>query len=519
MGNNPEKQKNASRKNSRTSKKANKNKVNDAGEDFFLEDWEVMKNENPKIDDYVKFDTDLLISEVKKDPHCDYKEIKILGEGSFGKVSLVKHKVTGIVRAMKSIKKLTFKKNNDLTILNEINILKKIDHPNIVKIYEFFITDDFYYILMEYCEGGELLDLINESDFTEIQAAFIMYQIFSAINYCHKIKIIHRDIKPENILINKNENGLYRVKICDFGTSQIFHKGEIQDKVVGSLYYIAPDVLQKNYNFKCDLWSCGVIMFILLTGKIPFDGPTHNIIYKNILNSDYNKQYLEKCSKPAIDLIAELLEKDPKKRINAEDALNHKFFFIYKTKESLNNISDEKIRNYLNHLKKYKCKSILQETALAYLIHNFSDTEEVTDACKLFNKIDMRGRGKISLDDFNVGLSILLNSDKMRNDVEEIFENLDIDKDNYIGYQEFVRASVDMRFFLTDDILNFVFQYFDKDKTGEITAKQISEIYSKNVNKQDVDKALDKIIKEVDSDGDGKIKYEEFCKLMVNIAE
>jgi len=110
-----------------------------------------------------------------------------------------------------------------------------------------------------------------------------MHQLFSVVNYCHKMKIIHRDLKPENILVYKNENGFIKIKICDFGTSLCFKRGEIQDKIVGSIYYIAPEVLKKKYNSKCDLWSCGVIMYILLTGVPPFGGNNNQSIIKKIL--------------------------------------------------------------------------------------------------------------------------------------------------------------------------------------------------------------------------------------------
>ena len=494
------------------------NKINDEneiGDDFFLEDWEIVKNKDQNIDNSIKFDSDLVISEAKKDPYVDYTVLKTIGEGSFGKVYLVKHKINGVVRAMKVIHRTD--KDADLEVLNEINILKKIDHPNIVKIFGFFISKSNYYLLTEYCEGGDLFDLINSNNFTEMQVAYIMYQIFSAINYCHKMKIIHRDIKPENILISKNEGELYRVKICDFGTSQIFRRGDKQDVVVGSLFYIAPEVLNQNYNFKCDLWSCGVIMYILLTGKVPFGGKDEKTIFHNIKNEDYNKVLLEKHTKQSKNLINKLLEKDPEIRINAEKAINHKFFYIYRTKECLNDMTDETIERYLNNLKKYKCKSVLQETAIAYLIHNYPDSQEVIDACKLFNKIDIKGKGKISLEDFRSGLSILLNRERPSKDDEEIFENLDVDKNNYVNYEEFVRAAVDMKEFLNDKVLKFVFKYFDQDNKGEITTNEIAYIFKRHINSKDVSEALNKIISEVDEDRDGKIKYQEFCKLMKNL--
>ena len=198
---------------------------------------------------------------------------------------------------MKIIKKRTTEENsmngsNDLEILNEINILKQIDHPNVVKIFEFYNSEDAYYLITEYCEGGELFKLISDKKIlTEIQCAYLMYQVFSAIKYCHKMKIMHRDLKPENILIYKHdkEKDFFDVKICDFGTSQVFKKGEWQSQPCGSVYYVAPEVLQKKYNSKCDLWSCGVIMFMLLSNKAPFGGRTDKDIIRNVLNGIYKR--------------------------------------------------------------------------------------------------------------------------------------------------------------------------------------------------------------------------------------
>ena len=201
-------------------------------------------------------------------------------------------------------------KDADLEVLNEINILKKIDHPNIVKIFGFFISKSNYYLLTEYCEGGDLFDLINSNNFTEMQVAYIMYQIFSAINYCHKMKIIHRDIKPENILIvDRDKNNYPRVKICDFGTSKMVEKGAVQKKLVGSSYYIAPEVLKKHYNEKCDIWSCGVILYILLSARPPFGGDSDSEIMERVAIGKYDieSKPFNKISKSAIDLIKKLL--------------------------------------------------------------------------------------------------------------------------------------------------------------------------------------------------------------------
>ena len=496
------------------------NTTNETGEDYFLEDWDVVNDKNKDLNYSVKFGNDLLIKEVKKDPYADYNTIKTLGEGSFGKVDLVSHKITGAIRAMKIIEKVNdLIENNDQEVLNEINILKKIDLPSIIKIFEFYVDDKNYYLITEYCSGGELYEFINDYQFSEMRVAYIMYQLFLGLNYCHKMKIIHRDLKPENILLTKNEDYFLRIKICDFGTSQIFKKGDVQKDIVGSLFYMAPEVIQQNYNFKCDLWSCGVIMYILLTNRLPFAGENDDEIISNILYSEYNTFYLKDYSENTKDLLKKLLERDVNKRINAEDALKHKFFEEFKAKEKFNEIKDEnKISTFIQNLKNYKRKSILQETTIAYLVHNCTDLDGVEDANNLFDKIDAYGKGKISLDDFYIGLACLVKDEKLKQeDFVEIFANLDTDKDNYLAYEDFVRGAIDKNCLLDDKILKFAFQYFDKDNNGEITIEEISIIFKDHLNTKYINEGLRKILSEVDEDGNGKITYDKFCKLMKNL--
>ena len=326
----------------KSSRKHKKNKIkNEKNEDdmegFFLEDWAILNDKN-KINEFnenknkISLNNEVLISQVKTNPFKDYTEIKLLGSGSFATVKLVKNNYTGMIRAMKIIKKkynYDSSDENDLDILNEINILKQIDHPNVVKIFEFYNSDDAFYLITEYCEGGELFKLISQKKIlTEIQCAYIMYQVLSAIKYCHKMKIMHRDLKPENILIYKHnkEKDFFDVKICDFGTSQVFKKGEWQSQPCGSVYYVAPEVIYKKFNSKCDLWSCGVIMFMLLSNKAPFGGRNDKDIIQNVLSGTYNKNFLKNCSETTLDLISKLLEKDYKLRINADDSMKHQNF-------------------------------------------------------------------------------------------------------------------------------------------------------------------------------------------------
>ena len=480
-------------------------------------------NENMKfrkrISSVINFNSNIFIKKLSNDPFYEYSKEKLLGKGSYGEVYLVKNNITGTIRAMKVIDKNNEEEElTDEEILNEINILKKIDHPNIIKLFEFYSNKSTYYLILEFCEGGNLYEFVDENKLSEFQVIYIMFQILSAMNYCHNMNILHRDLKPDNILIKKNESGLFRVKICDFGTSYIFKKGEKQKEAVGTLNYMAPEVLKEKYNQKCDLWSCGVIMYILLTGKKPFLGRDDIEVMSKILSNSYDKNLINKYNKYTKDLLSKLLEVDPKKRLSAEQALNHKVFDINKTKEILNDIPDESIiLKLINNLKNYKSDSILRETALAYIVHSLHDIEDINDACKLFDKLDVDGNGKITQDELFIGLSSLIKSDNLKSDIKQIFLNLDSDNNNYISYEEFIRGAVDKKIFMNDKVLKYAFQYFDKDNSGEITIEELTLVFKDHIKSKDLQKELINILKEVDINNDKVIDFEEFSKLMIKL--
>lgn len=206
-----------------------------------------------------------VMSHNKEEHFSDHYDLKdLLGSGNYGTVHSCVHHETGDIRAVKILKK---EKIVDSAFRNEIDTLKELDHPNILRIFETFEDDKNYFVVTEFCDGGELFEEIIEwGKFTEEDAAVLMKQILTCVNYCHKRNFVHRDLKPENILLEKDK-GFDQIKICDFGTAKIFDeeagnaKARLKDSV-GSPYYIAPEVLAGNYGAKCDIWSCGVIAYI-----------------------------------------------------------------------------------------------------------------------------------------------------------------------------------------------------------------------------------------------------------------
>ena len=510
------------RKNSITLGKINKEKRAKT-----LEFVERKKNEEEEKNDNnnLEINTRLIINCNNKNPKDQYKIIKKLGKGAYGTVWKVRNINTGLFRAMKRIKKMRNNMNKINEIVNEIEILKNLDHPNIVKIFEFFIEADGYYIITEYCHGGELFQAIKlKGFFSEDKAANIIYQVFNAMNYCHNtIKVIHRDLKPENIMIESidNETGYYNIKIIDFGTATIIQSDKSENKVLGSCYYIAPEVLNKKYNEKCDIWSCGVILYILLYGNVPFNGRDEREITQKIKlgKFDLNRKNFENISEEAKDLIKQCLEMNVNKRINAKEAMEHPWFNLLNTKEYFVKVNEYFMNKTINNLIMYKPKNKLQQLALTYLVHNFPDLNEIKNINKIFINFNTSGNGKLSREETYQGLLKYLNyssTDELNQKVRDIFKNIDNDNNGFIECEEFSRAALDKRIFLDENVLKFTFDFMDKDGSGEISLDELKEVFGVKDDKE-AEKSLKEIIDKIDKDGNGQISIQEYSDMMKNI--
>ena len=471
--------------------------------------------------DTLILNNEVIISENKGGIENYYIKEKLLGEGSFGQVWLVRHKTLGTHFALKIIEKSPI--SNSKQIENEIAILKKMDHPCILKITEFQSTPDKYYLVTDYCSDEELFDIIKERDtFTEREASFILYQVLLAIRYCHKMKIVHRDIKPENILITgKEASGLFYVKLIDFGTAKIFNETKKNKALVGSSYYVAPEVIRGNYDEACDLWSIGVIMYIMLVGVPPFNGEDDDDILKAVTIGHYDTTLPEyqKLTENAKDLMSKLLKYNAKDRITAEEALKHPWF----NTEDILNISylDENLaKKLLSNLENYKSDNIIKCAVLAYLVHQNTNLKECKDASKLFNALDKDHDGKLKKNDLIYAYKEYFNLPDQQaiNKVNYVFNHIDTDNNGTLENEEFIRACINPLIFTSPNYIKVAFDYFDKDKDGSISVPEIEEKFFQGIKQTPNSKMkLKKMFEQIDLDKNGFISFEEFSYMIRNV--
>ena len=462
-----------------------------------------------------------LIIQEKGNPSKKYKPTKMIGSGSFGSVYEAKNTIFQNIVAMKVIKKDPNNELDEQEIRNEIDILKKLSHPNIVKIYEFYISKSHYYIVTEFCKEGELFSYIKNK-YSERQLAVLFYQVFSGLWYLHDNKILHRDIKLENIMISRketdNETGeeLFWAKIIDFGTAKIFEKNKKEKDVVGSSYYIAPEVLKQNYNEKCDTWSVGVILYMMLVGRAPFDGKDDEEIICKINSADYNSKEpkLLKHSSEVRDLVSKLLQKDTEKRYSAKEALAHPWFEKFGGRSLYSNFKRDEIEPYINNLFNYSFNSKIQQLVIAFLVHNLPSDDSSIIVLKLFRYFNKSGNCKLTKEELMNGLYDYRDKNEVNKVVDHLFTLLDGDNNGYIEYEEFLRACIDKKTILTNTYLKYAFKFLDKEKTGTLNTQKIIKAFVLTPNKL-LEAVFNNTLNSVDHDSDGIINFEEFQELML----
>jgi len=316
----------------------------------------------------------------------------------------------------------------------------------------------------------------------------------------------------------KDNNNHFITKIIDFGTAKIFEKNKIESKLTGSCYYIAPEVLNKKYNQKCDVWSTGVILYILLCSQPPFHGKQDDETFDKIKNQplNFNHKNWGKVSQEAKDLIKKMLDKNPETRFSAEEAILHSWFTKHKKKEG---ISKERFTTFIGNLKNYRPDYKLQQAALAIIVHNLPHNEDIKELERAFRMIDENKDGKLSREELIKGFKFVFKKTEQETirEVDAIFKNVDNDNNGYIEYEEFIRACIDKNKLINDENLRLAFNFFDLDSSGQITVKNLKEVFGGGGDLIVSSNIIRGIMGDIDLDGDGQISYDEFRKMMKKI--
>ncbi|KAM0951963.1 putative protein kinase CAMK-CDPK family [Dioscorea sansibarensis] len=431
-----------------------------------------------------------------------------LGQGQFGTTYLCIEKTTGKEYACKSIAKRKLTTEEDVEdVRREIQIMHHLSgHPNVISIKGAYEDAVAVHVVMELCAGGELFDrIIQRGHYTERKAAELARVIVSVVEACHSLGVMHRDLKPENFLfVNQDEEA--PLKTIDFGLSIFFRPGEIFNDVVGSPYYVAPEVLRKRYGPEADVWSAGVIIYILLSGVPPFWAETEQGIFEEVLNGslDFESDPWPSISESAKDLVRRMLIRDPKRRLTAHEVLCHPWVQV-------DGVAPDKPLDsaVLSRLKQFSAMNKLKKMALRIIAEGLSE-DEIAGLKEMFKMIDTDNSGQITFEELKAGLQ-RVGANLKESEIYTLMQAADVDNSGTIDYGEFIAATLHFNKIEREDHLFAAFSYFDKDGSGYITQDELQQA-CEEFGIEDI--RLEEIIREIDQDNDGRIDYNEFVAMM-----
>lgn len=442
-----------------------------------------------------------------------YRLLKQLGAGSFGRVYEAEHILTSQHRAVKEIMKPPDSSAQQSQFLSEVEIMSTLDHPNIVHVYELFETDEKYYIVMELVLGGELFDYLSQNrQLSEPIAAKIMTQVLGAVFYCHQHNIVHRDLKPENLLLERkpNSHADIAVKVIDFGTSCLMSSESKMRQRIGTAYYIAPEVLSMEYTEKCDIWSCGVMLYVLLSGYPPFNGRNNIEVLSKVRVGQFNfdGETWAQVSDEAKSLIKRMLTKRYDNRPTAEECLRDPWLKKHQNSSAVSSLA---VMKSLNNLRTFYVDNRLRRAVVAFIAAQLLSTDTTSELAAAFKALDVNHDGRLSRDEILTGYKAIMPEDEAREVVEQVLQAADMDGSGFIDFTEFIAGSMSPKVLLSKRRLQQAFRSLDRDGSGAITLMELRS----GLGLEDNHELWDKLANEVDQNGDGEIDLDEFTKLML----
>lgn len=445
---------------------------------------------------------------------CYELSSKIIGEGAFGQVRTAKDRSTKQMRAVKIIQKSAATQVKKM--MEEIEIISLLDHPNIVRLYESFQDRKSVFLIMEWCDGGELFERIIEAgSFNEVVAATCVKQMFLAVNYLHQNLIIHRDLKPENWLVSsKAAVEKAALKLIDFGISKRVTAGEFAKTKTGTPNYIAPEIMNGRYNEKVDIWSLGVITYIMMSGLQPFNGKTVDEILQAVQRAkvDMERGPWKKVSNNGKGFIKALLQKNPAGRPAAQQVLQHVWF------ETVPQNAADIDMGWLDlsHLRTFAKFNKVKKAALTIVASQLSD-KRIDDLKNLFLSLDNNGDGTLSIRELKEGLKGA--GVKIPKDLVPVLEEVDTDGSGVLDYTEFLAATLDYKVYSQESTVWAAFRKFDVDNSGSIDKSELVSVLGDENFKASLSIGGDQdrvaqLFDEIDVNGDGIIDFDEFLGMV-----
>uniref|UniRef100_A0ACD5XAN0 Uncharacterized protein n=1 Tax=Avena sativa TaxID=4498 RepID=A0ACD5XAN0_AVESA len=434
-----------------------------------------------------------------------------LGRGEFGVTRLATDRGATRERlACKSIPKARLRTAVDVAdVRREVAIMASLpDHPALVRLRAAYEDDEAVHIVMELCDGGELFDrIVARGRYTERAAATAARTVAEVVRACHAHGVMHRDLKPENFLYaGKSEDA--QLKAIDFGLSVFFRPGERFSEIVGSPYYMAPEVLRRSYGPEADIWSAGVILYILLCGVPPFWAETEQGVARSILKGvlDFEREPWPRISDSAKSLVRQMLEMDPRKRLTARQVLEHPWLQDAKTAPNVPLGDVVRAR-----LKQFSVMNRFKKKAMRVIAEHLS-AEEVEVIKEMFALMDTERKGRVTLQELKAGLA-RVGSKLAEPEMELLMEAADVDGDGYLDYAEFVAITIHLQRLSNDQHLRTAFLFFDRDSSGYIERAELADALADDSGRAD-DAVLDHVLQEVDTDKDGRVSFDEFVAMM-----
>lgn len=445
-----------------------------------------------------------------------------VGAGGYGTVFLAWDKRSNRKVAVKRVTKTKTDPKQKEALYREISLMKELDHPNICKLFETFETSTHIFYVMECCEGGEVFDRIIETgQISEAITVEIIRQLTAAVRYAHGRKICHRDLKPENLVFLTREKDDNRVKLIDWGLATSFD-GSLMRSAVGSMTYTAPEVMTAldvtSYTEACDLWSLGVVAYVMLAGKPPFWGGEANQL-RCARAEKYPLDYepWPRISSEAKDFIAKLLKANPALRMSVTECSEHSWL-------AMNNFVEdpEAQRQALENMKRFSNTGLFTAMCIASVARQLDHTR-LKDIHAVFRKMDKNADGYLSIDEVQEGFRNMYgeSSPEFR-DITSTFKGLDLDASGIIDYTEFCASAMDQKTAVQEESIWAAFKTFDVDNTDTITLGELKRVLeSADVKKmwtpEVCEQVAAKMLSKHDNDADGVINYEEWMALMKQV--